>query len=177
LRGPVLPLGIRSGHGLRIISHPAAVRTRPRLDRRAGKVLQLPLETVKKEASSAKLFKDEKSRTKLVYKFDEVSRLTGVDVATLAAWEEDFPFLAAGLTGSGEKFFRQQDVAIVARIQELMAAKTLTMAGIKRRIEDEFGLARSAPIRPERLRKTLTNVRDELQDIVSVLDGGRKKKP
>jgi DNA-binding transcriptional MerR regulator len=132
---------------------------------------------VKKETAPPKLFKDENSKTKLVYKFDEVSRLTGVDAATLTAWEQEFPFLSAGLTGSGDKFFRQQDVAIVARIKELMAAKTLTMAGIKRRIEDEFGLARPAPVHPERLRKTLNNVRDELQDIVAKLDGGPKKKP
>ncbi len=120
--------------------------------------------------------KKDPSKTKLVYKLDEVSRLTGVDAATLSAWEEEFPFLSAGLTGSGEKFFRQQDVAIVSRIKELMATKTLTMAGIKRKIEDEFGLARSNPVHPERLRKALNSVRDELQDIVASLDGGRKKK-
>ena len=120
--------------------------------------------------------KKDPSKTKLVYKLDEVSRMTGVDAATLSSWEEEFPFLSAGLTGSGEKFFRQQDVAIVSRIKELMAAKTLTMAGIKRKIEDEFGLARSNPVHPEKLRKALNNVRDELQDIVASLDGGRKKK-
>jgi DNA-binding transcriptional MerR regulator len=121
--------------------------------------------------------KEKKEKTvKLVYKLDEVSRLTGVDADTLATWEEEFPFLCAGLTGSGEKFFRQQDVAIIGRIKELMAGKTLTMAGIKRRIEEEFGLVRSQHIHPEKLRKALNNVRDELQDIVSSLDGGRKKK-
>lgn len=131
----------------------------------------------KKDAARPKLFKDERSKAKLVYKLDEVSRMTGVDAATLASWEEEFPFLNAGLTGGGEKFFRQQDVAIVARINDLMATKTLTMAGIKRRIEQEFGLAVSNHVHPERLRKALNNVRDELQDIVSSLDGGRKKKP
>ncbi len=131
---------------------------------------------MKKETSQPKLFKDDKAKAKLVYKLDEVSRMTGVDAATLASWEEEFPFLNAGLTGSGEKFFRQQDVAIVGRIQELMAAKTLTTAGIKRRIEDEFGLVRSNPVHPEKLRKALNNVRDELQDIVSTLEQGRKKK-
>ena len=129
---------------------------------------------MKKETAQPKPFKDEKA--KLVFKLDEVVRLTGVDAATLAAWEEEFPFLSAGLTGSGEKFFRQQDVAIVARVKDLMDSKTLTMAGIKRRIEDEFGLSRSNPVHPERLRKTLNSVRDELQDIVLELDGGRKKK-
>jgi len=132
---------------------------------------------MKKDAAQPNLFKDDKAKTKLVYKIDEVTRMTGVDAATLAAWEEEFPFLSAGLTGSGEKFFRQQDVAMIARIRELLAGNTLTKAGIKRRIEDEFGLARSNPVPPEKLRKTLNNVRDELQDIVSSLDGGRKKKP
>jgi DNA-binding transcriptional MerR regulator len=131
---------------------------------------------VKKETSQPNLFKDDKAKAKLVYKLDEVSRMTGVDAATLASWEQEFPFLNAGLTGSGEKFFRQRDVAIVARIRDLMAEKTLTMAGIKRKIEDEFGLFRSNPVHPERLRKALNNVRDELQDIVSALDDGRKKK-
>jgi DNA-binding transcriptional MerR regulator len=131
---------------------------------------------VKKETSQPNLFKDDKAKAKLVYKLDEVSRMTGVDAATLASWEQEFPFLNAGLTGSGEKFFRQRDVAIVARIRDLMAEKTLTMAGIKRKIEDEFGLVRANPVHPERLRKALNNVRDELQDIVSALDDGRKKK-
>lgn len=132
--------------------------------------------TAKKDVSPAKPAKDDRARAKLVYKLDEVSRLTGVDPATLDAWEEEFPFLSAGRTGTGEKFFRQQDVAIIARVRELLAAKTLTMAGVKRRIEDEFHLAPSHPVHPERLRKALNNVREELQDIVSELDGGRKKK-
>ena len=50
------------------------------------------------------------------------------------------------------------------------------MAGIKRKIEDEFGLAHSNPVHPERLRKALNNVRDELQDIVSSLEEGGGKK-
>jgi DNA-binding transcriptional MerR regulator len=132
---------------------------------------------VKKETTQARLFDDDKAKKKLVYKLDETSRLTGVDVGTLAAWEEEFPFLSSGLTGNGEKFFRQQDVAIISRIKELMDTKTLTLAGIRRRIEEEFGLARSNPVHPERLRKALNSVRDELQDIVSALDKGRKKKP
>jgi DNA-binding transcriptional MerR regulator len=131
----------------------------------------------KKNGSQPKLFKDDASKAKLVYKLDEVCRLTGVDAATLAAWEEEFPFLSAGVTGNGEKYFRQQDVAIIARVKELTAAKSLTLAGIRRRIVDEFGLSRSNPIPPEKLRRTLNNVRDELQDIVASLDGGRKKRP
>ncbi|MBN2264871.1 MAG: MerR family transcriptional regulator [Candidatus Aminicenantes bacterium] len=132
---------------------------------------------MKTNTAQTGLFKDGKAKAKLVYKIDEICRLTGVDEATLAAWEEEFPFLSSGLTGSGQKFFRQQDVAVIARIRDLTAAKTLTLAGIKRRIEDEFGLSRSQPVPPEKLRKTLHDVRDELESIVSALDAGRKKRP
>ncbi|HPW19108.1 MAG TPA: MerR family transcriptional regulator [Candidatus Aminicenantes bacterium] len=129
-----------------------------------------------KNASPPNPLKDEKPKDKLVFKVDEVCRLTGVDAATLAAWEEDFPFLSAGLTGSGEKFFRRQDVAVIGRIRELAASNTLTKAGIKRRVEEEFGLAPAHAVPPEKLRKALSNVRDELQEIVSSLGGGRKKR-
>jgi DNA-binding transcriptional MerR regulator len=131
---------------------------------------------VKKDASRTKPSPDDRSKTKLVYKIDEVTRLTGVDAATLASWEDEFPFLSAGQTGNGEKFYRQQDVAIIARIKELAESKTLTVAGIKRRVEDEFGLARATSVHPEKLRRALHDVRDELERIVAGLEGGRKKK-
>ena len=56
------------------------------------------------------------------------------------------------------------------------AAKRIQEAE-RRRVEEEFGLARSSPVHPEKLRKTLNNVRDELQDIVTALGTGREKKP
>jgi len=131
---------------------------------------------VKNASSSPKPRKDAKSLDKLVYKLDEVSRLTRVDAGTLESWENEFPFLNSGRTGSGQKFFRQQDVAIIRRIRELVETKTLTMAGIKRRIEEEFGLTRTNPVHPEKMRKALTSVRDGLQEIVSSLERGRKKR-
>lgn len=127
------------------------------------------------ETSEAKLFKDEKSKAKLVYRFDEVARLAKLDTGTLEAWEKEFPFLNAGRTGSGQKFFRQKDVDIILRIKELLAAESHTMAGIRRRIEEEFGLLPALPIHPEKLRKALYNVRDELQQIASVLEKRPKK--
>jgi DNA-binding transcriptional MerR regulator len=120
--------------------------------------------------------KSERSGDKLVFKVAEVTRMTMVDPETLESWENEFPFLASGRTGSGQKFFRQQDVAIIRRIRELLDSKTLTMAGVKRRIEDEFGLARPHPVHPEKMRKALHSVRDGLQDIVSSLERGRKKR-
>lgn len=130
---------------------------------------------VRYEATEPKLFKEEKLKTKLVYRFDEVTRMAKLDAETLESWETEFPFLNAGRTGNGQKFFRQKDVDMILRIKELADAKTLTMAGIKRRVEEEFGLAPSLPVHPDKLRKALYLVRGELQQIASVLEKKPKK--
>ena len=131
---------------------------------------------MRSEATEPKLFKDEKPRAKLVFRLDEVGRIAKLDTDTLETWEKEFPFLNAGRTGNGQKYFRQKDVDIVLRIKELLASKTLTMAGIKRRIEEEFGLAPSAPVHPEKLRKALYQVREELQQMAAALEKAPKKR-
>jgi len=136
----------------------------------------IPRTAVKNEVPEPKLFKDEKPKAKLVYKLEEVIRLAKLDAETLESWEKEFPFLNAGRTGNGQKFFRQRDVDIILRIKELASTRTLTMAGIKRRIEEEFGLALSAPVHPEKLRKALCNVREELLEIASSLEKAPKKR-
>jgi len=130
--------------------------------------------TKKNPAPQPALFKDEKRR--LIYRLDEVSRLTKVEPKMIDAWEKEFPFLNAGHTANGKKIFREKDVAIIRRIRELLDLKVLTMAGIKRRIEEEFGLVTPTPIHPERLKKTLYAVRDELRDLAATLDAGPKKR-
>ncbi|MCJ7645030.1 MAG: MerR family transcriptional regulator, partial [Candidatus Aminicenantes bacterium] len=94
---------------------------------------------------------------------------------TIDAWEQEFPFLRAGKTGGGQRFFRPKDVEIIKRVRELLDEKTLTMAGIKRRIEEEFELRPTAPVHPDRLKKALYDVRDELQDIVSSIKKETKR--
>ncbi len=118
----------------------------------------------------------DKESKKLVYKIEEVIRLTQIDEDTLETWEKEFPFLNAGRTGGGKKFFRQRDLDIILRIKDLLTSSTLTMAGIKRRIEQEFDLAPSGPIHPDKLRKALYNVRDELQQIATTLDKAQTKR-
>jgi DNA-binding transcriptional MerR regulator len=131
--------------------------------------------TAKKETAQPKLFKDAAAPAKLVYKVEEVSRLTKVEAAVIEAWEQEFPFLRAGRTGSGQRYFRPKDIEIIRRIRELVEEKSLTMAGIRRRVEEEFGLRPTGPIHPEKLKRALYDVRDELQEIVVALDKRAKK--
>jgi DNA-binding transcriptional MerR regulator len=118
---------------------------------------------------------DAKTTNKLFYRADEVSRRTKVDAATIESWEMEFPFLQPGLTASGQKIFRAKDVEIILRIKALLDEKSVTLAGAKRRIEAELGLRSAVNIHPDRLKKTLLQVRDELSALVQDLSGRTKK--
>ena len=117
-----------------------------------------------------------RSQAKLIYRIEDVSRLSGVDPATIESWEKEFPFLRAGLTGTGKKIFRQKDLDIIVRVKELLQKKGFTMAGTRRRIEEEFGTRQLLLVPPDRLRKALQTVRDELEDISRGLGAAPLKK-
>jgi DNA-binding transcriptional MerR regulator len=132
-------------------------------------LLDLISKPMKTEAGQAKQTKRDITPEKLIYKLEEVSRIAKLAPKTIESWEREFPFLHAGITAKGDKIFRQKDVDIILRIKELIEKKALTLAGAKRKIEEEFGLKTSAPVHPDRLKKVLFQVRDELQDIASLL--------
>lgn len=106
---------------------------------------------------------------KLVYRLDEIRRLTKVPPQTVEAWEKEFYFIHAGVTSSGEKVFRKKDLDIITRLKELLEKEGLTLAGAKRRIEEEFSLKTPVPMHPDRLKKVLFQVREQLKDIASSL--------
>jgi DNA-binding transcriptional MerR regulator len=112
---------------------------------------------------------------KMFFKIEEVSRLTRIDKDTIESWEKEFPFLQPGLTGSGQKIFRAKDVEMIRRIKELLDQKSVTLAGARRKIEEEFGLKPPPSVHPEKLIKTLWQVRDELQDLARQLGDKPKK--
>jgi DNA-binding transcriptional MerR regulator len=124
---------------------------------------------VKTETIQASVKKSEISPEKLIFRLDEVSRLIKVPAKTIESWEKEFPFLHAGQNSRGQKIFRNKDVEIMLRIKALLLEKKLTIAGVKRRIEEEFGMRSATPVHPERIKKVLLQVRDDLQEIASRL--------
>jgi DNA-binding transcriptional MerR regulator len=117
--------------------------------------------------------KGEKDSGKLFYRLDEVSRISELEPKVIERWEKDFAFLHAGLTGSGQKIFRQKDLDIILRLKELLVKEGLTLAGAKRKIQAEFEGRAAEQLHPDRLKKTLVEVRAGLQDIAASLE----KKP
>ncbi len=114
--------------------------------------------------------KSEKIPEKLVYRLDDVSRITKLDPKIIDNWEKEFYFLHAGQTAAGHKIFRKKDLAIIQRLKELVDDQGLTLAGAKRRIEEEFGLKSSATVHSDRLRKALYDVREQLKDLAESLE-------
>jgi DNA-binding transcriptional MerR regulator len=114
--------------------------------------------------------KNAKKKDKLVYKLDEISRLSQLDPKVIESWEKEFYFLNAGETGTGVKIFRKKDLSIILRIKELLEKEGLTLAGAKRKIEDEFGAKKSSQVHPDRLKKTLFRVREQLREIISTME-------
>lgn len=106
---------------------------------------------------------------KLVYRLEEICRLTRISPQTVEAWEKEFYFIHAGITASGERIFRKKDLDIIFRLKELLEKEGLTLAGAKRRIEDEFSLKTPVPLHPDRLKKVLFQVREQLKDLASSL--------
>ncbi len=113
--------------------------------------------------------KTENVPEKIVYRLDEVSRIAKLDPKVIDNWEKEFYFLHAGQTAAGHKIFRKKDLAIILRIKELVDSQGLTLAGAKRRIEEEFGLKSSATVHSDRLRKALYDVREQLKDLATAL--------
>jgi DNA-binding transcriptional MerR regulator len=114
--------------------------------------------------------KSENIREKLVFKLDEISRIAKLDPKVIENWEKEFYFIHAGQTAAGHKIFRKKDLAIILRLKELVEKQGLTLAGAKRRIEEEFGLKSSATVHSDRLRKALYDVREQLKDLAASLD-------
>jgi DNA-binding transcriptional MerR regulator len=119
--------------------------------------------------------KTEKSQEKLFYRLDEVSRIAQIEPKVIERWEKEFPFLHAGQAGGGQKIFRQKDLEVILRLKELLLKDGLTLAGAKRKIEEEFGGKKAEPAHPDHLKKVLYEVREQLQAIASSLEKGSKK--
>jgi DNA-binding transcriptional MerR regulator len=112
----------------------------------------------------------EMKQEKLVYSLEEVSRIVRLKSDVINSWEEEFYFLHAGQTASGKKIFRKRDVDIIARLKDLIENQDFTLAGAKRKIEEEFSIKTPTAVHPDRLKKVLIQVKEQLKELVSSLE-------
>jgi DNA-binding transcriptional MerR regulator len=113
-----------------------------------------------------------------LYKAAEVCEMTELQPYVLRSWEKEFPGIGLQKSGDGARLYRQSDVEQVRRIKQLVFGEGLTLAGARRRLEEET--APSSQVTDDEVadvlealasdaRTRIAHVRDGLRSILKVL--------
>lgn len=117
------------------------------------------------------------------YKIGEVCKLADVQPYVLRYWETEFTALAPSKSGGGQRIYSQQEVDTVLRIKELLYKEGFTIAGAKKKLEQELAQPAAAPAEPPpppaaavpqsttspELRHAIDAVKRDLREILDLL--------
>jgi DNA-binding transcriptional MerR regulator len=124
------------------------------------------------------------SQKRALLKAGEVCELAQVQPYVLRTWELEFSDLGVTKTPGGPRMYRRADVDRVLRIKQLVFGEGLTLAGARRKIEEE----RTPPSDelpfddepepvgrklPADARRRIVRVRDELRSLLALLSRPR----
>jgi DNA-binding transcriptional MerR regulator len=111
-----------------------------------------------------------------LFKAAEVCDIVKVQPYVLRTWEAEFPDLGVAKTAGGPRIYRRADVEQVVRIKHLLLVEGLTLAGARRKLDDDIApVAADAPVLDELMgrhaRERLTAVKRGLLSILDLLAG------
>ena len=111
-----------------------------------------------------------------LFKAAEVCDLLKVQPYVLRSWEAEFPDLGVTKNAGGPRIYRRADVEQVRRIKHLLLVEGLTLAGARRKLEEETApVGANAPVIDELIgrnaRERLTDVKRGLRSILDLLAG------
>src|SRR5690349_20298444 len=75
---------------------------------------------------------------KLYFKIGEVCDIVDVQAHVLRYWETEFPQLSPQKNRSGQRSYRRRDVEIALRIKELLYVDEYTIAGARKKLQNEL---------------------------------------
>ena len=109
-----------------------------------------------------------------LFKASEVCDLVKLQPYVLRSWEAEFPGLGVAKAAGSPRVYRRADVEQVARIKHLLLVEGLTLAGARRKLEEEqTPMLADEPQIDELLgrnaRERLTAVKRGLQSILEML--------
>lgn len=78
----------------------------------------------------------------------EVTRALGIRQHVLRYWEEQFPMLAPVKRSGGRRYYRPEDIALIAQIDRLVHREGFTLRGARQFLEAGQGEAAAAPAAP-----------------------------
>jgi DNA-binding transcriptional MerR regulator len=136
---------------------------------------------------------ERKIPNKLFFKIGEVCEITDTQPYVLRYWESEFPALAPAKNTSGQRIYRRRDIETVLRIKQLLYEEGFTIAGAKKRLEMEMagrtptpssappggnggdGAGAGGTSGSDATKKALHEIRDQLREILTLLDRNDRK--
>jgi DNA-binding transcriptional MerR regulator len=111
-----------------------------------------------------------------LFKAAEVCEIVKVQPYVLRSWESEFPELGVAKTAGGPRVYRRADVERAMRIRHLLLVEGLTLAGARRRLEEEEApVAADAPLDElmgRHARERITEVKRGLRALLDMLSNG-----
>jgi DNA-binding transcriptional MerR regulator len=114
-----------------------------------------------------------------LFKAAEVCEIAGVQPYVLRSWELEFPSIGTARSPGGPRVYRRADVERILRIKDLVFSEGLTLAGARRRLEEEeapAGPVAPVPVVDAEAREKLGEIRSGLRALLDMLGGAPTKK-
>ncbi len=114
-----------------------------------------------------------------LFKAAEVCELAKLQPYVLRSWEAEFKDLGVARSGSTTRVYRREDIERVLRIKHLLLVDGLTLAGVRRKLEEEseppLDLGEPEPAQGTQgfsadARQRLGHVKRGLQSLLALLD-------
>jgi DNA-binding transcriptional MerR regulator len=112
-----------------------------------------------------------------LFRQPEVCEIAQVQPYVLRSWEAEFQDLGVAKVQGGPRVYRRADVERVLRIKHLLFVEGLTIAGARRKLQDEQSIA--PPAAPELddllssdVRERILSVRTSLRELSAMLAQG-----
>ena len=107
-----------------------------------------------------------------LFKPAEVCDFAQVQPYVLRSWEAEFPDLGVAKAAGGVRVYRRSDVEQVLRIKHLLLVEGLTLAGVRRRFDEEtapVGEAQLDELIGQDARERLAEVKRGLRSLLELL--------
>ena len=121
--------------------------------------------TVSKTYSAEKKSMSIGNKTKY-YTIGQVSEITGIKQNILRFWENEFDELSPLKNKFGHRVYRESDIVIVQKIQELLYQRGMTIKGAKKILSGKEDFTEHPPV----IGKAMTRyIREELEEMLHKL--------
>jgi len=113
---------------------------------------------------------------KIFFKIGEVCDIVDVQAHVLRYWETEFPQLSPQKNRSGQRSYRRRDVEIALRIKELLYVDEYTIAGARKKLQNELRetsrlkIVPSEPVRHENFIQPISQPVPEIEEFEELED-------